>query len=61
MRSIASRLIVAALLTLSLAACHKAGGPLTTDDMSLGNPDSKVTVIESGERLLARALPGLRA
>jgi len=50
MRSIASRLplrvIVAALLTLSLAACHKAGGPLTTDDMSLGNPDSKVTVIE---------------
>ncbi len=46
MRSIASRLIVAALLTLSLAACHKAGGPLTTDDMSLGNASSKVTVIE---------------
>ena len=46
MRSIASRLIVAALLTLSLAACHKAGGPLTTDDMSQGNASAKVTVIE---------------
>jgi len=46
MRSIASRLILAALLTLSLAACHKSGGPLTTDDMSQGNPNAKVTVVE---------------
>jgi protein-disulfide isomerase len=46
MRSIASRLIVAALMTLSLAACHKSGGPLTNDDMSLGNPNAKVTVVE---------------
>jgi len=46
MRSIASRLILPALLTLSLAACHKSGGPLTTDDMSQGNPNAKVTVVE---------------
>jgi len=46
MRSIASRLILAALLTLSLAACHKSGGPLTIDDMSQGNPNAKVTVVE---------------
>jgi protein-disulfide isomerase len=50
MRSIASRLprwgLVVALLSLSLAACHKSGGPLTTDDMSQGNPNAKVTVVE---------------
>ena len=46
MRSIASRLILPALLTLSLAACHKSGGPLTIDDMSQGNPNAKVTVVE---------------
>jgi len=46
MRSIASRLIIAALLTLSLAACNKSGGPSSTDDMSLGNPNAKVTVVE---------------
>jgi protein-disulfide isomerase len=46
MRSIASRLIVAIVLTFSLAACQKSGGPLTTDDMSLGNPNAKVTVVE---------------
>ena len=46
MRSIASNLIVVALLTFSLAACNKSGGPLTTDDMSLGNPNAKVTVTE---------------
>jgi protein-disulfide isomerase len=50
MRSLASRLppvaLVAALLSLSLAACHKSGGPLTTDDMGLGNPNAKVTVVE---------------
>jgi len=34
------------MLTLGLAACHKAGGPLTTDDMSQGDPKAKVTVIE---------------
>ena len=46
MRSIASRFIVAALLTLGLAACNKTSGPLTADDMSQGNPNAKVTVIE---------------
>jgi protein-disulfide isomerase len=50
MRSIASRLprwaFVAALLSLSLAACQKSGGPLSNDDMSQGNPNAKVTVVE---------------
>jgi len=50
MRTFASRLprwaLVAALLTFSLAACHKSGGPLTADDMSQGNPNAKVTVVE---------------
>jgi protein-disulfide isomerase len=46
MRSIANRLIIAALLSLGLAACQKSGGPLTTDDMSLGNANAKVTVVE---------------
>ena len=50
MRSNASRLplrvFAAVLLTLSLAACSKASGALTTDDMSLGDPNAKVTVVE---------------
>ncbi len=40
---------VGALAALSLAACSKAGGggpALTKDDMDLGNPQSKVTVVE---------------
>jgi protein-disulfide isomerase len=45
MRPFANRLIVMALLTLSLAACAKKTA-LTTDDMSLGNPQAKVTMIE---------------
>ena len=46
MRSITS-LFLAAMLSLSLAACgNKAGAPLTSDDMSLGDPNAKVTFVE---------------
>jgi protein-disulfide isomerase len=47
MRPIRRHLIVAALLALSLAACGKKGGStVTADDMSMGDPTAKVTVIE---------------
>ena len=46
MRATSRRLVIAVALILSLAACHKTGGGVTSDDMSLGNPQSKVTVIE---------------
>ena len=47
MRPHAIRLLLTALMTLSLAACgHSGGGAVTSDDMSLGNPNAKVTVIE---------------
>jgi protein-disulfide isomerase len=42
------RLMLAALMSLSLAACGKSGsgGVAANDDMSMGNPKAKVTVIE---------------
>jgi protein-disulfide isomerase len=46
------RLFVIALAVLSLAGCNKIAamtgshGAVTADDMSLGNPNAKVTVIE---------------
>jgi protein-disulfide isomerase len=47
MRAKRSPMIVAALLVLSLAACNKPTvGAATDADMSLGNPQAKVTVIE---------------
>jgi protein-disulfide isomerase len=47
MRPISRHLIVAALLALSLVACAKKGGSaVTADDMSMGDPSAKVTVIE---------------
>jgi len=47
MRANRSPLIVAALLVLGLAACNKTAPGVATDaDMSLGNPQAKVTVIE---------------
>ncbi len=48
MRLIDRRLVVVVLAALSLAACHKgpAGGAATSDDMSLGNPNAKITLIE---------------
>ncbi|HLK26216.1 MAG TPA: DsbA family protein [Caulobacteraceae bacterium] len=36
----------AALATLAVAGCQKGGGAVTSDDMSMGNPNAKVTVIE---------------
>lgn len=42
------RLAIACIALLALAACNKggAGGPVTSEDMSLGNANAKVTVIE---------------
>jgi protein-disulfide isomerase len=40
------RFVIGALPALALAACHKAPVPVTSDDMSLGDPNAKVTVIE---------------
>jgi protein-disulfide isomerase len=45
MRPTAIRLVLSALLTLCLAACHGKDA-VTADDMSMGNPAAKVTVIE---------------
>jgi protein-disulfide isomerase len=39
------KVVVAALVALSLAACQKPTSALP-DDMSLGNPNAKVTVVE---------------
>jgi len=46
MQSIHRRLLVAALMLVSLAACHKPSAGVVPDDMSQGNPAAKVTVIE---------------
>ena len=46
MRAISRRLIFAVAAILTLAACHNGGGAVSSDDMSLGNPNAKVTVIE---------------
>jgi protein-disulfide isomerase len=46
MRSLTSRLLLALALTASLAACGKKDTRATADDMSLGNPAAKVTVVE---------------
>lgn len=41
------RLIIAALAVLSLAACGKAAGPAAVgDDMAMGSPTAKVTLVE---------------
>ena len=37
---------VAAVAALGLASCQKGGGAVTSDDMSMGSPTAKVTVIE---------------
>ena len=46
MRSLTSRLLLALALTASLAGCAKKNLGASADDMSLGNPAAKVTVIE---------------
>jgi protein-disulfide isomerase len=46
MRFIPARFAVIALTVLSLAACAKGGGQVTSDDMSMGNDKAPVTMIE---------------
>ena len=46
MRFIPARIAVIALAVLSLAACAKGGGQVTSDDMSMGNDKASVTMIE---------------
>lgn len=46
MRFFDRRLVLALGLSLALAACNKVGGAVTAEDMTLGSPDAKVTVIE---------------
>ncbi len=47
MRAFSRRLVLAVAAVLTLAACHGGGGgAVTSDDMSLGNPQAKVTVVE---------------
>ncbi len=40
------RIVIAVFAALSLAACNKGGGGVSADEMSLGDPKAKVTVIE---------------
>ena len=40
------RLALAALAVIGLAACSKSGPAVSADEMSLGNPGAKVTVVE---------------
>ncbi len=47
MRAISRRLVLAAVAALSLVACNKTGsGGASGDDMTIGDPKAKVTVIE---------------
>jgi protein-disulfide isomerase len=46
MRSLITRVTLVAALAASLAACGPKGAKVTAEDMSLGNPNAKVTVIE---------------
>jgi protein-disulfide isomerase len=46
MHDVQRRFVIAAVPALALSACHKAVTPITSDDMSLGDPNAKVTVIE---------------
>jgi len=48
MRAVSRRLILAAAPMLALAACHKggAGGAVSSDEMTMGDPKAKVTMIE---------------
>jgi protein-disulfide isomerase len=40
------RLALAALAVIGVAACNKGGQAVSADEMTLGNPSAKVTVIE---------------
>ena len=46
MSAISRRLILALAAVLTLAACSKGGSAVSADEMSLGDPNAKVTVIE---------------
>jgi len=37
---------IAAVMALGLAACNKTGSAIGPDDMTMGNPQAKVTVVE---------------
>ena len=46
MRAISRRLVLAVAAVLSIAACQKGGGAVSADEMTMGDPKAKVTVIE---------------
>jgi len=46
MRSLLTRATLVVALAASLAACGPKGAKVTAEDMTLGNPNAKVTVIE---------------
>jgi protein-disulfide isomerase len=46
MAALSRSIIIAAVATLGLAACNKGGGAVSADDVSLGDPKAKVTVVE---------------
>lgn len=46
MRSLITRVTLVAALAASLAACGPKGVKVTAEDMTLGNPNAKVTVVE---------------
>jgi protein-disulfide isomerase len=46
MQDVQRRFVIAALPALGLSACHKAPVAISSDDMSLGDPNAKLTVIE---------------
>jgi protein-disulfide isomerase len=46
MRILGHPLLIVAAMALGLAACAKGGGAVTAEDMTMGNPQAKVTVVE---------------
>lgn len=46
MRSLITRVTLVAALAASLAACGPKGTKVSAEDMTLGNPNAKVTVVE---------------
>jgi protein-disulfide isomerase len=46
MRSLITRVTLVAALAVSLAACGPKGTKVSAEDMTLGNPNAKVTVVE---------------
>jgi protein-disulfide isomerase len=46
MRFFGRQIAVVVAIALGLAGCNKPGAAVTADDMTLGNPNAKVTVVE---------------